>query len=170
MLTLAAAGFALFIIILFFGIYLNLYRLPGAAMIFLAVLVYGCSTDLERIDWKILLILLMLAILAETVDFLLGLTNIHKPPVTKKTLAGGLIGGLIFIALLTPLFWGAGIWGGFFLGSLAGMVVMELSRQARLKSPHQASWPKMLGMIGQKTLKGLWSLAMIFIALTHIYD
>ncbi len=170
MAALAPAGFAVFIAVLFIGLYLNLYNLPGTLLIFLDVTVFSLATGFEHLGWKVILALLLVALAAEAIDFLLSLTSIHHPPVTRKSLVGALLGGFLLMALLAPFFLGLGIWSGFFLGSLAGMVVMELSRQARLKSPHQASWPKMLGMIGQKTLKGLWSLAMIFIALTHIYD
>ena len=163
-------GFAVFIAILLIGLYLNLYGLPGTVLIFLDVTVFALATGFEHVGWKVLLALLLVALVAETIDFLLGLTSVHHPPVTKKSLAGALFGGFLFMALLTPFLMGLGIWGGFFLGALTGMVVMELSRQSRLKAPHQASWQKMLGMIGQKALKGLWSLAMIFIALTHIYN
>ena len=168
--SLAPAGFAIFIVILFIGIYLNLYSLPGTVVIFLDVAAYALFTGFDHIGWKVLLALLFLMIAAETIDFLLGLTSVHQPPVTIKSLVGALCGGLIFMAVLTRFLWGLGIWGGFLLGALAGIFAMELSRQSRMKTPHQASWQKIFGMIGHKTLKGLWSLAMIFIALTHIYS
>ena len=48
----AAAGLAVFILILFLGIYLNLFGLPGTVVIFFDVLFYGIVTGIERIGWK----------------------------------------------------------------------------------------------------------------------
>ncbi|MFO7570966.1 MAG: DUF456 domain-containing protein [Smithellaceae bacterium] len=166
----AAAGFALFIAILFIGIYMALYGLPGAVLIFFNVFAYALITGFERVGWQVLLVLLFLAFAAETLDFLLGLTGVLKPPVMKASLWGAAIGALLGMTILTPLLWGLGIWGGFFAGALAGLSLIEIRRQSRKKLPHQASWKSFLGMIGQKGLKGALSLAMIFIALSNIYS
>ena len=45
----AGAGFAVFILILFAGIYLSLFGLPGTVVIFLDVLVYSLATDFNHI-------------------------------------------------------------------------------------------------------------------------
>lgn len=168
--TLAAAGFALFFVILFIGIYLSLYGLPGTILIFSNVLFYALVTGFERIGWKVLVLLLFLAVLAEVLDALLDLTDVLKPPLFKASVWSSAVGAAAGMTILTPILWGIGIWGGFFLGALSGLALMELRRQSRKKLPHRASWRSFTGMIGQKSLKGSLSLAMIFIALSNIYS
>lgn len=166
----AAAGLALFFIILFIGIYLSLYGLPGTILIFLNVLFYAHITGFERVGWKVLVLLLFLALLAEILDALINMTDILKPPIFKASLLSSAVGAAAGMTILTPVLWGIGIWGGFFSGALAGIVLMEIRRQSRKKLPHRVSRGAFMGMIGQKALKGSLSLAMIFVALSNIYS
>jgi hypothetical protein len=167
---LAAAGFVVFIGVLFIGIYLTLFGLPGNLLIFLDVLIYALLTDLAIFGWKVLLFLFVVAIVAEAIDVLLGMTQTHKVPVIKQSLWGAAIGAACGMAVLTPFFWGPGVWGGFFLGGLAGLVIMELFRQSRLKVPYQALPSTFAAMIGKKALKGLFALTMIVVSLSNIYS
>jgi uncharacterized protein YqgC (DUF456 family) len=167
---LAAAGFVVFILLLFAGIYLSLFGLPGTILIFLDVLVYVLLTDHIQAGWKILLFLMVLAILAEAVDFWAASTNIHKTKVTGGSLWGAAIGAGAGMIILTPVFWGPGAWGGFFLGGLAGLLITEWFHQSQLKSPDQATKSAFFAMIGQKMLKGFFSVVMIFVSLSNIYS
>ena len=166
----ATAGFVVFILILFLGIYLSLFGLPGTTIIFLDVLLYALITGFEQVGWKVLLFLLVFSILAETIDFLTGLTHAHKAPVFKKSLWGAAIGAVVGMMTMTPFLWGLGIWGGFFLGGLAGLLFMEISRQSRLRSSHQATNRAVFAMIGRKAVKGFFALIMIFVSLINIYS
>ncbi|GAB6272269.1 hypothetical protein KN63_04905 [Smithella sp. F21] len=168
--SLAAAGFVVFILLLFAGIYLSLFGLPGTILIFLDVLVYVLLTDHFQAVWKVLLFLMVLAILAEAVDFWASSTDIHEAMVTKGSLWGAAIGAGAGMIILTPVFWGPGIWGGFFLGGLAGLLITEWFHQSQLKSPDQATKSAFFAMIGQKMLKGFFSVVMIFVSLSNIYS
>lgn len=166
----AAAGFVIFILLLFLGIYLTLFGLPGTIVIFLDVLVYGLFTGFAQVGWKVLLFLLVFSVLAETLDFLTGLTKAHKTPVIKKSLWAAAIGAALGMIILTPLFWGIGTWGGFLLGGLAGILVVELLHQSRLKAPHQLSNRIFFAKMGRKALKGSFALVMIFVSLSTVYS
>ena len=168
--SLATAGFVVFILILFVGIYLTLFGLPGTIIIFLDVLFYALFTGFEQIGWKVLLFLLAFSILAETLDFFTGLTKAHKAPLIKKSLWAAAIGAATGMLILTPFLWGLGIWGGFFLGGLTGLLIVEALRQSKLRGPHQASNWAFFTMIGRKTLKGGFALIMIFVSLSNIYS
>lgn len=168
--SLAAVGFVVFILILFVGIYLTLFGLPGTVIIFLDVLLYALLTGFEQVGWKVILLLLVFAILAESLDFLAGLTEVHKAPVIKKALWAAAIGSVVGMIILTPVLWGLGIWSGFFLGGLAGLLIVEVLRQTKLRSPHQVSNRAFFAMIGQKMVKGFLALIMIFVSLLNIYS
>ena len=166
----AAAGFIVFIIILFIGIYLSLFGLPGTVIIFLDVLLYAISTGFEQIGWKVLLFLLIFSIFAEAIDFWAGYRHAHETPVTGRSLRGSIIGALAGMIVLAPFLWGPGIWGGFFLGGLAGLLIIERRRHSRLSITHQSSGQDVFAMICRKMVKGFLALAMIFVSLSNIYS
>lgn len=168
--ALAAAGFAVFILILFAGIYLSLFGLPGAILVFLDVLIYALITGFSHVGWKVLLFLMFFSIFTEAVDFLFGLTHAHKVLLRTKSLFGAFVGGAAGLFIMTPILWGLGIWIGFFLGALAGLLLMEILRQFKLRGPDQASSAAFFAMAGRKTLKGCFTLVMIFVSLANIYS
>ncbi|MDD2276227.1 MAG: DUF456 domain-containing protein [Smithellaceae bacterium] len=167
---LASAGFVAFILLLFAGMYMSLFGWPGTVIIFLDVLFYAVLTGFSGIGWKMLLVLLVLAVLSEAADWWAGSKNVHKIPASAKSFLGAILGACVGMILLTPSLRGLGIWGGFFLGGLAGLLIAEWIRQSRLKIPLQASGGAFLAMIGQKALKGFLSLVMILISLSGIYS
>ena len=166
----ATAGFVVFILILFIGIYLSLFGLPGTIVIFLDVLLYAILTGFEQVSWKVLLFLLIFSIFAEALDFWAGYRHAHETPVTGKALRDAVIGATLGMLLLTPFFQGPGIWGGFLLGGMAGLLIAESRRQARLKIPQQAGIRELFTMICRKTVKGVFALVMIFVSLSNIYS
>ncbi len=168
--SLATAGFVVFILLLFVGIYLSLFGLPGTILIFLDVLLYALFTDFAQVNWKVLLFLLVVALLSEAIDFWAGSTDAHKPLVTGKSIWGTALGAVTGMLILTPVLWGLGVWGGFFLGGLAGLLLMEWLRQSRLKIPDQATHGALLAMMGIKAVKGVFALIMIFVSLSNIYS
>lgn len=168
--SLATAGFVVFILILFVGIYLSLFGLPGTVIIFLDVLLYAISTGFQQIGWKVLLFLLVFSVFAEAIDFWAGYRHAHETPVTRRSLRGSIIGALAGMIVLTPFLWGPGIWGGFFLGGLAGLLIMERRRQSRLSITHQAGGQDFFAMICRKMVKGVLALVMIFVSLSNIYS
>ena len=166
----AAAGFTVFILILFAGIFLNFFGLPGTIVIFFDVLLYAIFTGFDPVGLKIILFLLISTVFAETIDFFLVMGGTLQPVASKKSLgaaAAGAIGGAF---LLTPFFWGPGTWGGFFLGGLAGVLTIEFIRQSKLKAPFRTPSRAIFAMIGGKMVKGLIALFMIAFSLSNIYS
>ena len=165
----AAAGFTVFILILFIGIYLTLFGLPGTIVIFFDVLFYIIFTGFDHVGWKIILFLLISAIITETIDFLV-MAGRYQPMTSKKSFGAAAIGAVIGAFLLTPFFWGPGTWGGFFLGGLAGVLTIEFIHQSKLKAPFRTPGSAILAMIGGKMVKGLIALFMIAFSLSNIYS
>jgi uncharacterized protein len=165
----AAAGFTVFILILFAGIFLNLFGLPGTVVIFFDVLFYAIFTGFDHVGLKIILFLLISAIIAETIDFLV-MAGGYKPTTSKKSFGAAAIGAVIGAFLLTPFFGGPGTWGGFFLGGLAGVLTIEFINQSNLKAPFRTPGSAILAMIGGKMVKGLIALFMIAFSLSNIYS
>ena len=164
------AGLAVFILVLFAGIFLNLFGLPGTVVIFFDVLVYAIFTGFDLIGWKILLFLFIASIIVEAIDFLLDISGGLKPINVKKSFLAAAIGAITGAFILTPLFWGPGIWAGFFLGGFTGILIVEFLRQSNLKKTFRATNRALFTMIGRKLAKGFIALFMIAISLSNIYS
>lgn len=165
----ASAGFTVFILILFTGIFLNLFGLPGTVVIFFDVLLYAIFTGFDHVGLKIILLMLISTIIAETIDFLV-MAGGYQPITSKKSFGAAAIGAVIGAFLLTPFFWGPGTWVGFFLGGLAGILTIEFIHQSKLKAPFRTPGHAIIAMIGGKMVKGLIALFMIAFSLSNIYS
>ena len=165
----AVAGFTVFILILFAGIFLNFFGLPGTIVIFFDVLLYAIFTGFDPVGLKIILFLLISTVFAETIDFFV-MTGMYQPMISTKSFVAAIIGAVIGAFLLTPFFWGPGTWGGFFLGGLAGILIVEFIRQSNLKIPFRTSSNAIFAMVGRKIVKGFITLFMIAFSLSNIYS
>ncbi|HUN54575.1 MAG TPA: DUF456 family protein [Smithella sp.] len=166
----AAAGFTIFILVLFAGIFLNLFGLPGTVVIFFDVVFYCFFTGFDRAGLKIILFLFISAIIAEAIDFFVVRGEIPQPRVSKKSFGSAALGALMGTFLLTSFFGGPGIWIGFFSGGLAGILTLEIIRQSKLKAPYRALNRAIFTMAGKKIIKGFISLCMIAFSLSNIYS
>ena len=167
----ASAGFTIFILILFAGIFLNLFGLPGTAVIFFDVLFYAVFTGFNQIGLKIILFLFISAVIAETIEFFWIISETPQQVVSqKKFLKAAAVGAFAGAFLLTPFLGGPGAWIGFFSGSLAGVLITEIIRQFRLKAPYRTLNRVIFTIIGKNAVKGFISLCMIAFSLSNIYS
>lgn len=167
----AAAGFTIFILILFAGIFLNLFGLPGTVVIFFDVLLYSILTGFGQVGWKIILFLLLSAVIAETIEFFWIVSEIPQQAVSpKKSIKAAALGAFAGAFLLTPFLGGPGIWMGFFLGGLSGILITEIARQSGLKAPYRTLNHVIFNIIGKNSVKGFISLSMIAFSLSNIYS
>ncbi len=167
---LVSVAFAVFIFILFAGIYLTLFDLLGTAIIFIDVFLYALFTGFAQISGKIIMLLLLVSITVETIDFFLVMTGALQPVTTKRVFWISATSAIVGAFILTPFFWGPGIWGGFFLGGFISIVALEVARQSKLRSPYRASNRAIIVMAGRKMLKGLVALFMVAFSLSNIYS
>jgi uncharacterized protein YqgC (DUF456 family) len=116
------------------------------------------------------LFLLVFSIIAEVIDFLLGMAGALRPMPSKRMLWISAIGAIAGSFILTPLLWGLGTFGGFFLGCFAGILIAEFIRQSKLQAPFKASNLAIFAMLGGKMVKGFITLAMIAVSLSNIYS
>lgn len=164
------AGLTIFILVLFAGFFSTLFGLPGTIIIFGDVLVYALATGFTKIGFKILFILAILMILAEAVEFFLGVWGAARFGASKSGIWASVIGGIIGAAVLTPVLMGLGLVIGAFAGAFIAVLIVELIRQQRMKPALRAGLGAVLGRIGGTLTKGALSIAMIIITLINIYS
>jgi uncharacterized protein YqgC (DUF456 family) len=164
------AGLTIFIIVLFLGLFSIIFGLPGTVIIFIDVLLYAIITGFTKIGFKILIILVILMIIAEALEFLLGIAGAARFGASKKGAWASVIGSMIGAVIMTPIGMGLGTIVGVFIGGFIGTLMIELIRQQKMKPAWRAGFGAMLGRIAGIIAKGTLSIAMIVITLINIYS
>jgi uncharacterized protein YqgC (DUF456 family) len=164
------AGLTIFILVLLVGFFSILLGLPGTLVILFDVLVYALATGFNRIGFKILLVLVIISAVAESLEFLFGITWAKRYGTSKRGIVASLIGGVIGALLLTPVFMGLGALIGSFLGALLGAFTVEILNQGDLKPAARAGFGALMGRLAGMFAKGLCALAMVIITLMSIYS
>jgi uncharacterized protein YqgC (DUF456 family) len=164
------AGLTIFIIVLFLGLFSIIFGLPGTVIIFIDILLYAIITGFTKIGFKILIILAILMILAEALEFLLGMSGAARFGASKKGVWASVIGSMIGAAIMMPYLLGLGAIIGVFIGGFMGVLIIEFIRQQRMKPALRAGFGAMLGRIAGIVAKGTLSIIMIVITLINIYS
>jgi len=164
------AGLTVFILVLFIGIFSIAFGIPGTAVILIDVILYALITGFERVSINILLILLVISILAEAIDFSFGMAGAARFRISRRAIWISAISGFIGAAVMTPFFLGLGTVAGIFLGGFAGVLAIELVHQAKLKPALRAGYGAILGRVAVTLIKGFCALIMIVITMSNIYS
>ena len=170
MTPLETAGLTIFILILFIGIFSIVFGIPGTAVILIDVILYALITGFEKVGIKVVLVLLAISILAETIDFSIGVAGAARFGISRRAIWISVISGFIGALALTPFFFGLGTVVGIFLGGFAGVLGIELVHQSRLKPALRTGYGAILGRVAGTLIKGFCALAMIIITMSNIYS
>jgi len=164
------AGITLFLLVLFAGIFSIVFGLPGTVIILIDAILYALFTGFDKIGIKVLIILLVISLLAEALDFALGIAGAARYGTSGKGIWASLIGGVTGAIVMTPVLYGFGAIMGSFLGGFAGVLIVELIHQSQLKPALRAGYGVMLGRFTGMLVKGILALVMVTITLTTIYS
>jgi uncharacterized protein len=167
---LETAGLTVFILVLFAGIFVTVFGLPGTVIILIDVILYALVTGFETIGWKVILFLIAIAVVAEVADFGLGMIGAARYGASKAGIWAALFGSIVGVALAAPFFLGMGTLLGIFLGGFTGAFLVEFMNQRKLKPAFRAGYGSVLGRVGGIMIKGLLSVLMVVITLYHIYS
>jgi uncharacterized protein YqgC (DUF456 family) len=164
------AGLTVFILVLFLGIFLTVFGLPGTVLILLDVIGYALLTGFAQIGFKVILMLLLITIVAELLDIGLGMAGAVRFGSSRAGMWAALIGSFAGVVLLTPYFLGLGVLMGVFLGGGAAVFMAEMIQRGKLKPAFRASIGAMLGRMMGIAVKGALSIVMVAFTLFHIYS
>ena len=156
-------GLTIFILVLFVGIFSTLFGMPGTIIILLDVILYALITGFEKIGIKVIIVLIFLSVLAEAVDFALGMVGAARFGASPKSIWASVIGGIIGAVTMTPILFGLGTVMGTFLGGFTAVLIVELIHQRQLKPALRAGYGAFLGRFGGIFVKGFFSLIMIIL-------
>ena len=164
------AGLTVFILVLFSGIFLSALGLPGAVLILINAVAYAFVTGFARIGFTVILILVVMAIVAELLDFGLGMIGTVRFGISRRGIWAALFGSLAGAIILIPFFLGLGVLIGIFLGGSAVVFVMGMLKRRKQKPAFRPGIGAMLGGMTGIAVKGMLSIAMAAFTLFHIYS
>lgn len=164
------AGLTIFILVLFAGIFSTVFGIPGTIIILIDVILYALITGFEKIGITIIVILIAITILAEGLDFVLGMSGAARLEITKRVVWISAVCGLAGAMILTPVFFGLGTVLGIFLGGFACVLIFQLFHQSKLKPALRAGNGALLWRVTGTLTKGFCALVMIIITMSNIYS
>lgn len=170
MTPLESTGLTLFILVLVMGLFLTVFSFPGTVIILVDAFLYALLTGFTAIGVGILLLLAILSLLAEAVDFAFGMAGAAPFGFSSQGAWAAVVAASLVAALLTPFLFGLGTFFGIFLGGCAGLLTTELVRYGSMKPSLRPSAAAILGRLGAVLTKGCTALSMIIVTLLNIYS
>ena len=143
--------------------------LPGTWLIVGISAIYAWLTDFAVITTQLLLVLLVLAAVAEMIDFSAGLWGARRYGGSKKAMLGTLLGGLFGAIVLAPLLLGFGTVIGAFIGAFAGAFFVTYLEQRKMDEAVRVGWGAFVGRIFAMVFKGAAVVSMIGLDLWAIF-
>ncbi len=184
---LGIVGTVFFVIVLLLGFIASVLGLPGTVLILVASAVYSACTGFDVIPWGLLLVLLGLAVVAETADNVLQSIGSKRYGTSTRGMFAAVLGGLlgavlggffapllgaiglplgpaggVALSLLAPI---AGAFAGGFLGAWA----YELRAGRPKEEALRAGWGALIGRTLGIVLKLGISGVMIALVLWRVF-
>lgn len=130
----AILGLILFWLVVAGGIVLVTLSFPGTWVIVAAAFVYSLLANFQSPDWQVLLLLVVVAAVAELIEFLVGVLGSRKMQVPTGAIVASVIGGIIGVIVGVPIIIVGPLIGlllGVFLGAfLYSLITGKAPRQS----------------------------------------
>ena len=150
------------------GLFVNLLGLPGLWLMLASALGYALVTGWNRyVGWPSLIALLVLALVAEAVEFVAGSAGAKKAGGSKRGMLGAIVGGLLggfFLTFLVPV----PILGtivGVCVGTFLGAWGVELMVGREMDQSVQIGFGAAKGRLVGTLLKTLFGVTMLIVAM-----
>jgi uncharacterized protein len=119
-------AFSILTLVLILSLVLIALGLPGLWLMIASAVVYNITTHTDAIGWFSLIVVTILAIIAEIIEFTLSAKYARKFGGSRRAGWGAMLGGMVgaFMGVPIPI---VGMLIGAFIGSFAGALVGELT-------------------------------------------
>jgi len=155
---------ALFGLIGFAAIFFTTF---GTLIIFIGAILYALMTGLSIIGIEALIILLILYLCGEVIEYLFVIVGAKKFGASNAATAGAVIGGIVG-AIAGAGFLGIGLILGTFLGIFLGAFIIELLLHRDLVRSLKAGTGGVIGRVGSIVFKVFIALVMFWVMITRI--
>ncbi|MGH7886089.1 MAG: DUF456 family protein [Thermodesulfobacteriota bacterium] len=147
----------------------HIFNLPGNFIILGFSLLFAWYDGFQQITVKIIIVLAVIAILAEITDFVIGIAGAKKYKSSSRAIIFSIIFGVIGGILLSPLFFGFGALLGALSGAYIGALIVELLSGKNMQESLKSAWGVFLGKLGGVFSKVAMGLIMIFITVKSFF-
>jgi uncharacterized protein YqgC (DUF456 family) len=152
------------------GLISLIFGLPGNFVILGASILYGWYGGFQEITVKIIIILIVLALAGELIEFLLGILGSKKYESSNRAVVGSIIFGIIGAVMGAPFFFGIGAVVGAFAGAFAGAIIVELSQGKKMDEALKSGWGAFIGRVAGTISKGAVGIAMIAVTVIAVMN
>ena len=152
------------------GLISLIFGLPGNFVILGASMLFGWYGGFQEITVKIIIILIVLALAGELIEFLLGIAGSKKYESSNRAIVGSIIFGIIGAVLGAPFFFGLGAVVGAFAGAFAGAIIVELSQGKNMDEALKSGWGAFIGRVAGTISKGAIGIAMIAVTVAAVLN
>ena len=152
------------------GLVSLIFGLPGNFVILGASMLFGWYGGFQEITVKIIIILIVLALAGELIEFLLGIAGSKKYESSNRAIVGSIIFGIIGAVLGAPFFFGIGAVVGAFAGAFAGAIIVELSQGKNMDEALKSGWGAFIGRVAGTISKGAVGIAMIAVTVAAVLN
>jgi len=165
----ATTGLILLILFLILGFFSLFFGLPGTWVILMASAVYGWATEFQKIGIPLLILLAVMATLAEVFEYLMGLEGAKRFGASKKGAFVSILGGIIGAVVMAPVLFGIGALIGLFVGAFLGAFIYELFANRDLSQSLKSGFGAFLGRFSGTLMKILLAMGMVFSVLWKLF-
>ena len=161
-------GVILFSLALIVGLVSIPLGMPGTAIIAAAAVIYGFLTHFSTVTPSLVITMVALAVLAEALEFILGLAGAHRSEASRRGMIGSIVGGMAGGVLGAGFLLGVGAVPGVLAGTFAGALAAEFTRDRRLRRALRAARGALLGRATGIVIKLVLAIVMLVLLLQRV--
>jgi hypothetical protein len=170
--VLKALGHVLFVLSQVGGVALAAVTLPGSVLVLLGAVVFSAANGWHRPGWQVLILLAVLATIAELLDNVLSMYGVKRYGGSGRSavlgglgaLAGAIIGGIVI-----PIFIVGSLIGAFAAG-FAVAYWLEMKAGKEKGEAMRAGWGAIVGRVMGATAKVIITMVMAVVAVVGAYS
>ena len=157
--------FLLWALLLVFASLFVYLGLGGNFIIIGLALVHALLTGFDPISWRLLLVLLGIALLGELIEFVVGTFYVAKQGASRAGVVGAFLGGLLGAILGNSALPVIGAVLGSFAGAFGGAVLGEYLHRERMEPSLRVGGHAFVGRLLAIFIKHALGLVMVFLVL-----
>lgn len=161
-------AYALLVLAQAAGLLLIPFGLPGTWLQVLGLVGYAALTDFTTVGAVPIVIVLVLAVLGEVIEFTLGGRYARKYGGSKRAAWGAILGGLVGAFIGVPIFLVGSVIGAF-AGAFAGAMLLELTRSPDARAAMRVGWGAFVGRLVATAAKSAIGVAIAAVALLSAF-
>lgn len=164
----ATVGVVLFVFALVVGLISIPLGMPGTAIMAAAAVLYGLLTHFSSVTLPLALAMVAIAVLAEVLEFTMGLAGAQRLEASRRGMVGSIVGGLVGGILGAGLFLGLGAVPGVLAGTFVGAFAAELTRDLHPRKAARAARGALVGRATGMAIKLILAIVMLVLLLQRV--